>query len=762
MEKNKNDQVITLHGDSQVDEQIKFGFYLLLFAIALIPRLLHLLMIADNPFFHFPIIDSQINDNWAGNIASGNWLGRGPFWQAPLYPYFLGIIYTILGHDLFLARIIQIILGSVNCLLLYRIARTAFNSKVALVSFLIAAFYGPFLFFENELLNPVLMIFFNLLAVLILFSFLHRPRWIKLLLTGMVLGLSTITHGLAITIVPFAVLWTIIILAKRKSSIPKILASCLVLLIGFLLVLSLTTVRNLVVGDDLVIVSSNTGINFFIGNNPDYEKTTSIRPGMEWEELLQLPMQEGLDKPSQRSAFFWKQSFNYMTTQPFSYLKLLAKKLFFILDGYEIKRNQDPYMFRAYSLPLSLLLWKLVIYFPFGLLLPLGLVGIVAFFRGRSKSEDKDFRPILIFYFLISQVLALLFFFVCSRYRLPLVPFLIVFASVGLLGLYQKIKSRRYKDFVIFTAILLVFLVISNMSSHQLTAKDFAEEHYNLGVVFARQEKFNEAMQQFQEAILQQPDHVMAHFQIALLYDKQKMFDEAEKKYLEVIDIFPRAALAYNNLGLIYQSRGDFLKAEEYYIKANDAHSLLPEPLYNLANTFLDQRQYSLAKEKLVACLFLDPYYYKAYNSLGDLNYRTGNLDEAIRNFENAIRYNPDYAVAHNNLGSAYMKKGQRQLAFMEFETAVELDSSYGSAHANLGNWYLEDRNPEKAIPFYRRATELLPNDPMVRYNLAMAYGFTGRESDAITELYRALDADSTFQPARELLQKVTAPAEQK
>jgi predicted membrane-bound mannosyltransferase len=309
MGKKKKAQAVVPDWDSKPEERTKLGFYFLLFAIALIPRLLHLLMISDNPFFNFPIIDCQVNNSWGESIAAGQWLGRGPFWQAPLYPYFLGIIYTILGHDLFLARLVQIILGSVNCLLLYRIAKTAFNPKVALVSFLIAAFYGPFILFENELLNPVLMIFFNLLALLILFSYLHRPSWVKLLLAGIILGLSTITHGMAVTIVPFALLWTIIILAKRKSSIPKMLASCLVLLAGFLLILSLTTVRNLVVGEDFVIVSSNTGINFFIGNNPDYQKTTTIRPGMEWEELIQRPMQEGFEKPSQRSAFFFNQTF---------------------------------------------------------------------------------------------------------------------------------------------------------------------------------------------------------------------------------------------------------------------------------------------------------------------------------------------------------------------------------------------------------------------------------------------------------------------
>jgi tetratricopeptide (TPR) repeat protein len=741
--------------ERQSTEEKTVLFYVLLFAIAFVPRLLHLLWIWHNPFFNYPIIDSQVNDTLAQRMAEGYWLAHKPFWQAPLYPYFLGVIYTIFGRNLFLVRFIQILLGSVNCLLVYRIAKTAFNPKVALIGFLIAAFYGPFLFFDAQLLNPVLVIFFNLLVVLILFSYLREPKWIKLLAAGVILGLSSITHGLAMTFVPFGLLWLVILLSRIRASTLKIVGSAFLFLIGFLLVISLTAFTNWLASGDLVLVSSNTGLNFYIGNNANYDYTTSIRPGIEWEALIQRPIQEGLNEPSERSAYFWKQAFSFMTGQPLSYLKLLGRKLFFIADGFEKKRNQDPYLFRQYSLPLRLLLWKWVVYFPFGLLFPLGLMGLVAFFR-RAGSQIRSWGAILLFYFLLSQALALLFFFVNARYRLPLVPFLIIFAAFGIYSLYQLLKARKLKPAAVLIAVFLVFLVISNLSRHPLTAKDSAEEHYNLGMVYARQDKPDRALQEYQQAVTLLPDYVMAHFQIALIYDQENKPEQAEKKYLEVIDLFPRAALAYNNLGLIYEKRGDYLKAEEYYIKANDAHPLLPDPLYNLANLFMEEKEYGLAMDRFRRVLSLDAYYYKAYNGLGDLNYRINNIDEAIKNFKNAIEIEPTDAMAHNNLGSCYIKKDQRELAFREFETAISLDSTYASAYVNLGNWYLQDGKPQKAIPLYQRAAELKPDDPSVHYYLAIAYGTSGRDNDATAELYRSLAADSTFAPARKLLKDVT------
>ena len=51
--------------------------------------------------------DSRGYDEWARRIAAGDWLGRDVFYQAPLYPYLLGVIYAVAGRHLLLVRIVQ-------------------------------------------------------------------------------------------------------------------------------------------------------------------------------------------------------------------------------------------------------------------------------------------------------------------------------------------------------------------------------------------------------------------------------------------------------------------------------------------------------------------------------------------------------------------------------------------------------------------------------------------------------------------------------
>ena len=729
--------------------------YVILFCIAFLPRLLYLLSISHNPFFHFPVIDGQTYDDWAQEIAKGHWIGDKVFWQAPLYPYFLGIIYSLFGHDLFLARFIQIVLGSINCLLIFRITRLAFNSKVSWIAFFIASFYGPFLFFNAELLNPVLIIFLNLCLILVLFSFSRSLKKNHLFLAGIILGLSSITHGLVVVFLPFVLLWTVLLLLKKKFPVGKMVKYSIVLVVGFLLIISVTTVRNLLVGHDLVWISSNSGINFFIGNNPDYDHTTAIRPGIEWEELIQHPLRHGFVKPSERSDYFWRESFSYITHRPFSYLELLGKKFLLIMDGFEIKRNQDMYLFRNYSFILKILLWRWWIYFPLGLVLPLGFVGMIIFVKDRARADTKDPKPLLVLYFALSQILALLFFFICDRYRIPLIPFLIIFASFAIYRLYRMIKSKQSREYLIFLPLLLLFILVSNLHRHPVTARDRAEEHFNLATVLARQLQLEPAEREYKQALTFEPNLVMAHFNLALLYQKENRMAEAEEEYQQVIQILPQAALAYNNLGSIYEGRGDLSKAMELYQEASRLHPLLPDPLYNLGNLYAQERNYPQAKVMLDSCIKVDPDYYKAYNGLGDYYYKSGDFDRAIGLFQKALALHPDYEVAHNNLGTAYIQKGMKQMAFEEFQKAVEINPNYGPAYLNLGNYYLETQQVPKAIDQYKRAVELLPHNSRTHYHLAVAYLMAGFEKDALAELDTALSIDTSFVQAKDLLERV-------
>jgi len=116
-------------------------FLALLVAAALGLRLVYLLESRANPFFDAPIVDAKDFFEQAQRIAAGDWLsGSQPFWQPPLYPYFLSLWCALFPSCPFVAiRVVQALVGTLSVLLVYDLARRAFGRQTARL----AAVAGP-------------------------------------------------------------------------------------------------------------------------------------------------------------------------------------------------------------------------------------------------------------------------------------------------------------------------------------------------------------------------------------------------------------------------------------------------------------------------------------------------------------------------------------------------------------------------------------------------------------------------------------------
>jgi 4-amino-4-deoxy-L-arabinose transferase-like glycosyltransferase len=151
-----------------------------IFAVALLVRLVHVWQIHRAPFFSLLMGDSHGYDEWARRISAGDWFGHEVFYQAPLYPYLLGVIYAIAGRHLLLVRIVQAIIGSASCSLLALAAARLFSRRAVLrhaqdgpepgrragiAAGLMLALYAPAIFFDGLLQKSVLDVFFVCLAL---------------------------------------------------------------------------------------------------------------------------------------------------------------------------------------------------------------------------------------------------------------------------------------------------------------------------------------------------------------------------------------------------------------------------------------------------------------------------------------------------------------------------------------------------------------------------------------------------------------------
>ena len=158
--------------------------------------------------------DARAYDEWAQQIARGDWLGQEVFYQAPLYPYFLGTLYTIAGRDLLFVRLCQAVIGSLACVLLGLAGARLFSKQVGMIAGLGLALYAPAIFFDALLQKSVLDVFFVCLAIWLLSGLIAAPEerlsWFWL---GLAMGGLSLTRENALVLSGVIVLW---VLGRRQ------------------------------------------------------------------------------------------------------------------------------------------------------------------------------------------------------------------------------------------------------------------------------------------------------------------------------------------------------------------------------------------------------------------------------------------------------------------------------------------------------------------------------------------------------------------
>lgn len=552
----------------------KYSIVILIFLLSFSIRLIYLQEIQTNPFFEKPIADSQWHDLWAKEIAQGNWLGETVFFRAPLYPYFLSAIYMFFGHSYYIPRLIQIILGSLSCVLIFCIAKILFNQTTGIIAALMASTYGIFVYFEGELLIPSLIVFLDLLLFFSLLINIKKRKPFLWFFSGVIFGLSAIARPNILLFFAGILIW----IAIRKIR-KKFVQVYLFLFLGAAVTILPVTLRNYLIGKDLVLISCQGGINFYIGNNPRADGKHAAAPSLEMAPegyvdnvwVSSVKMAEKITrkkmKPSEVSNFWFQQAFQFFKKEPLKFILLQLRKLYYFWNAYEIESNKNIYMYRRFSVVFKLLIWICWLAFPFGLICPLSLVGI---FLCRKNWR----KMILLYLFIFLYMLSVIAFFVTARFRVPVLPFLIIFASHAICWFYKNIKISNYRNIISPFIIFVALLLISNSNFFNVRDTDLLREHFSLGYAYAENGLYNQAISEYRKALQCPYDSLYplmranVHHNLGLIYRQRGLFAEAEKEYLEAIKLNPQHSLAYCNLGTLYAVMGLEEKAERAYRQA--------------------------------------------------------------------------------------------------------------------------------------------------------------------------------------------------
>jgi tetratricopeptide (TPR) repeat protein len=631
--------------------------------------------------------------------------------------------------------------------LIYNISLRLFSKKVAVVSSLFASIYGMLIYFDCELLIPVLVIFLNLLLMLLLIQGQETLKYKWWFLSGLILGLSALARPNILIFLPVILIYIIFVKKTALSgniSLRIRLVSSLYLIVGVLLLISPVTIRNYIVGKDFVPISSQAGINFYIGNNSKTDGITPVSPAkverigkykdniwVSSEAIAQETLARNL-KPSEISSFWFGKGFEFIRTSPSAFVILFLKKIYLFFGGFEISNNKDIYFITKYSSLLRILIWRFGIFFPFGVLSPLALVGMIFLHRDWKKL-------FLIYGFIVSYIFSIVIFFVCSRFRMPVIPFLIMFASAGLFCLIKQAKEKNVKILLPMITLFLTLLLLLNIDFFYASQYDKERTHYFLGLIYQNKGKLEIARNEYEKAIKINPNFADAYNNLGNLYIEMKEFENASIVLKKAIKINPNFAIPHNNLGKIYLEKGEFDKAEKAFEKAISITPNLSVAHYNLGLTYIARLEYKKAVDELVIAVNLSPEIPDFHNNLGLAYIRLKQYKDAEDAIKEALRLKPDYSDAYNNLGSCYARQRDYKKALNSFKKAIEIDPHSKKPYFNLGSIYLMKGEITKAISEFNSAVKIDPDYELAHLSMGNAYMRNGDKSEALKEFLTVL-----------------------
>lgn len=677
-----------------------------LFLVALGVRLLYLHQAAAGPFWDRPVLDEAYNHEWAARVAAGGSGPAPPYFRAPLYPWFLAAVYRATGAVPGHARIAQAILSSLTCLGIAALAGRLYGGVAAAGAALLAAAYWPWIYFDGELQDVPLTLALNVAALLVLLRAggSRRPG-LPAAAGGLLLGLSAIARPTILIAAPAVAWWLWRAGTGERGRSGRPLAFAL----GLALPILPITAANLFVGGDRVLIASQGGLNFYLGNNPDSDGHSARLPGAsaEWEAMIREGTRRAETatgrtlRPSEVSRYWFREGLRYWAADPAGALALTARKAGMLLAAPELPNNKQIRFFTRRASPMMRLPWP-----DFGLAAPLALLGLL---WGRAGPRGR-----LLWGVAASYAVGVVAFFVAARFRMPLAVLLLVPAGGGLQVLWRLAReggARRLAPAVAVLAAALVAVNLPRLGYHE----NEAHAHYMLGNAFRDDGDDAAAARQFAAAVDLDPGFREARRNLGATLIRSGRSSEAVALLSAALAEDPADAPSRVNLGLALADLG---REEEALVELETAARGEPS---------LDT---------------LIP--------LGNLRASLGDPRGAAAAFEAALRLDPSSAAARFNLGNALLLGGEPAAAAQAYRAVLEGEPDHAGAWINLGVALLRLDRPAEAAGALRRGLLGEPSNLPARLALADALRAAGRPAEARRELETVLrDAPEGSEPWR-------------
>jgi tetratricopeptide (TPR) repeat protein len=537
--------------------------------LALVVRLLVLMQVRGDPNVDHLTGDGAAYWRWADSILGGDWIGKEVFYQTPLYPYFLAIVRGVLRLNQTGVRVIQACIGACACGVLALGARKLLNTPAGWIAGILPAIYPPAISYDLQIDKPVLDVALACLLVWGIASLYRQINLRALLITGAACGFLSLNRENALVLVPILAIWVWFRTRRFAKALIFVAASFAVILP--------VAIRNSVIGHGMFLATAQFGPNFYIGNNSSadgaYHPLISGRGDAMYEradatEIAQRDTGRTLS-PGEVSHYWAERTLHDIAETPLRWIALIARKFAMVFANSEMADSDAHDRFVAWSPVLT----RLDDFYTFGVLTALAAVGLAIW---------PDRRALLIFVAMIAALaVTMSLFFIFGRYRMAIVPMLVVPASAGLSRM-GKIRAASVREIAIAVFALVAAIGWVALGEHAMPAAMHGLNAYNRAKYLAERGQFNDAESLYRHAIDQNPNLSPAYNNLGLLLLDRGRVRDAIPLLNNAIRLEPTDPAAQINLGMALAEQNDLDDAIEHFRRALELSPTSTAARYNL------------------------------------------------------------------------------------------------------------------------------------------------------------------------------------
>ena len=529
------------------------------FATALLVRLWVLFAVTGTPEFLPTQGDMKFYSDWARRIAAGTWTDHRAFYGMPGYAYWLALVYGVFGFQPYIAALFQVVAEACTSMLIFKLASLAFSPvdgptasgtpRTRVVGWMAAV--GWMFFVPAQVYSTILMPTAYLIAAFwfvvwwVLRRRETRPGARDFLVLGLMMGVIAMMIANILFLLPLVI--AAIFLRRDwgtegKPFPPRARAAAAALLLtGTAVGASPCALHNYFLAGEWVPFSAHVGINAFIGNNAQANGYPEVpaplrtdQEGMLKDSIVWAEHAAGHPlKRAEVSAYWSSLAHQYVHDHPADWLRLEATKLGnfwngFVYDdlGVLSTMREDGVLLPGPG---------------FGLVAILGLPGMLLAAWRRPRARWIVAAVLL-------HMASLMTVFITERYRMAVVPGLLLCGSFGVVEAWRELTTRRWVPTAAYAALLAAALVVVH---RPVDRRVLYIDDYNSSIADLEQNRLDRAQVKLERVFAGNPNDTETNFALGNLWLAKGDRVRAKRFYRRTLELDPHHDRALNNLGVM-------------------------------------------------------------------------------------------------------------------------------------------------------------------------------------------------------------------